>query len=95
MEKKRKCINCKEEYNSFMISNYNLDLCKECFKKFEKSKIKIAERIDKVTHKVTCPKCKKIYNKCIHDQKCETKNCNVWFFLGDLDCCAFARWIDL
>jgi len=98
MEKKevlKKCINCKNEYKEFTLSNYNLGLCQECFKKFEESKIHRDDNVDKVIHTVTCPKCKRVYKRCIVDQKCETEKCNVWFFWDSLDCRAIARWIDL
>jgi len=89
------CINCKKEYKTFMFDNYNLNLCKECFDKFEEQKIKINHSVDKVTHIISCPKCKASYGLEIVDKKCETKGCNVWFFWDQLDCIAFARWIDI
>ena len=98
MEKKeilKKCINCKNKYKEFMFSNYNLGLCQDCFDKFEESKIDRDNYVDEVTHRVTCPKCKKVYEECITGKKCETENCNIWFFWNDLDCNVFARWIDL
>ena len=76
-----------------MLDNYNLGLCRKCFDAFEESKIERDESVDNVKHKVTCPKCKRIY-KFIVDEKCKTKNCNVWFFWDDLDCQVIARWIE-
>lgn len=91
----KKCINCNKEYKEFMLSNYNLGLCRSCYKEFEESKIQRDESIDNVTHKVTCPKCKKIYGWSIKDEKCKTKDCNVWFFWDELDCRVIARWVDI
>ena len=89
-----KCINCGKEYKSFMFENFNLGLCPECFEAFEKqNKIEREEMIDKVTHTVTCPLCKKKYGSEIVDQKCKTKGCPVYFFWDSLDCMIFARWI--
>ena len=94
MKTKTKCISCKKEYKPFAFSNYNLDLCTKCLDKFEENgKIDRDDWCDKVTHKITCPKCKKIYEKIIVDKKCETKDCDVWFFWDNLDCNVFARWI--
>ena len=91
---KMKCINCKKEYASFAIAEYNLSLCRKCIDKFEKEgRISHDYLCDKITHKITCPKCGRVYKKFIVDKKCETKNCNVWFFWDDLDCAVFARWI--
>jgi len=88
------CINCNKEYKNFMLSNYNLGLCKTCFDKFEKENcIDRDESCDEVEHKITCPKCKKVYKKLIVDEKCKTKNCGVWFFWDDLDCIVIARWL--
>jgi len=88
----KKCINCRRRYKEFMLSNYNLSLCQDRFEKFEESKIQ-RDDVDKVTHTVTCPKCKRVYQGCIVDQKCKTEKCNVWFFWDSLDCRIFARWI--
>jgi DNA-directed RNA polymerase subunit RPC12/RpoP len=88
-----KCANCNKEYKEFMLSNYNLSLCSECFEKLEETAIQRDSSIDKVTHKITCPKCKKTY-KFICDEKCKTEGCNVWFFWDELDCMVFARWLD-
>jgi NMD protein affecting ribosome stability and mRNA decay len=98
VEKKYKCIKCGKEYELFCISNYNLGLCKECFKKEDeimnkKSNIIRDESVDEVTHKVTCPKCGRVYEG-IWDEKCKTKGCPVWFFWDDLDCKTFARWYE-
>lgn len=90
-----KCINCRKEYKDFMFDNYNLSLCKDCFEKLEETKIKRDSRVDKVTHEITCPKCKRVYDWEIVDNKCKTKGCNVWFFWDRSDCTAFARWIEL
>lgn len=91
-----KCKNCRKEYKSFAIANYNLDLCKNCVEKFEKdNRIRQDYACDKVTHKIICPKCGKIYKADIVDKKCENKDCNVWFFWDSLDCVVFARWINV
>ena len=74
----------------YMFNNYNLGLCKKCY---DKEDIEMAEMIDDVTHKVTCPKCKAIYGMEIVDKKCKTKDCPVSFFWDTLDCIIFARWI--
>lgn len=88
------CKNCGKEYKMFMFENFNLSLCEKCFEEFEESgKIIREEDVDEVTHVVTCPLCKKKYGFGIVDQKCETKNCPVHFFLGDLDKTIFAKWI--
>lgn len=88
-----KCINCNKGYKEFMLANYNLNLCQTCFERFEEERIDRDDMCDKVTHKITCPKCGKIYEKFIVDDKCKTQNCNVWFFWDSLDCMVFARWI--
>lgn len=91
----KKCINCNKKYKEFMLSNFNLGLCRKCYDKFEESKIQRDYWVDKITHKVTCPKCKKVYDWTITDKKCESKDCNVWFFWDELDCRVTARWIDI
>lgn len=89
-----KCINCKKEYKSFSLANYNLDLCQKCVEQFEKEdKIEQNENCDKVTHQITCPNCGKVYKEFIVDKKCETTGCNVHFFWDSLDGQVFARWI--
>jgi len=89
----KKCIKCKTEYEGFMISNYNLGLCPKCFNK-EETYIEREDMIDDVTHKITCPKCGKVYtNVGITDSKCKTKDCPVWFFWDDLDSVVIARWL--
>lgn len=86
------CENCNEEYEYFMHSNFNLGLCPKCYDKLDKDDtIKHDEWVDTVTHKIICPKCNAIYDMIV-DQKCETKDCNVWFFWDELDCKVFARW---
>ena len=91
----KKCINCKTAYEEFMFENYNLGLCKNCFNMFDETTIKRDYSVDKVEHKITCPKCNKNYDCKILDRKCETEDCNVWFFWDNLDCMVFARWIDI
>src|SRR3989344_3801432 len=89
-----RCINCNKGYREFAFYNYNLGLCRHCLNKFEKNrKIEIDESCDKVKHKITCPECGKIYKGLIVDERCKTKNCNVWFFWDSLDCMVFARWL--
>lgn len=89
-----KCINCKKEYKEFTLYNFNLGLCEDCLKKFEKDKkIERDGTCDIVKHKITCPKCKKVYDDLIVDEKCRTEDCNVWFFWDDLDHRVFARWV--
>ena len=73
------------------MSNFNLGLCPECL---ENTKIQWDETVDEVTHKVTCPKCRRIYDLDIVDSKCKTKACNVWFFWDSLDCMVISRWIE-
>ena len=93
-DEKRKCIKCSKKYEEFMLSNYNLGLCRACFDTFEKEgKIERDSGCDEVKHKVTCPECGRIYEKLIVDEKCKTKGCDVWFFWDDLDCVSIARWI--
>ncbi|HLD43784.1 MAG TPA: hypothetical protein VJB08_07420 [Candidatus Nanoarchaeia archaeon] len=89
----RKCIHCKRGYKEFMMSNYNLGLCRKCFDAFE-DRIDRDDSIDEVTHKITCPKCRHTYDFIV-DEQCKTKNCNVWFFWDDLDCRVIARWVTL
>ena len=31
-----KCVNCKKEYEYFAFANFNLDLCENCLREFEK-----------------------------------------------------------
>ena len=88
----KKCINCKKSYKTKMLGNYNLDLCDSCFNKLE-DQIDIDEHIQKVT--VTCPKCKRVYDWGVVDQKCKTKGCNVHFFKGDPTNMIVARWVDI
>ncbi|MFH1592105.1 MAG: hypothetical protein ABIB47_01925 [Candidatus Woesearchaeota archaeon] len=89
-----KCVNCNKKYEKFMLSNYNLGLCKACYDKFEKNKnIERDETCDEVEHKITCPKCGKVYKELIVDEKCRTKDCDVWFFWNNMDCMVFAKWM--
>jgi len=89
-----KCIKCEKEYKQYMFENFNLGLCEKCLKKCEdEERIIIDETVDEVTHKIVCPLCKKEYDSRIINKKCETKNCPVHFFIGDLDKNVFARWI--
>ena len=89
-----KCVNCKKDYDSFTLANYNLDLCETCIEQFEKEEgIEDDYSCDKVTHQITCPKCGKVYEHFIVDKKCETTECNVYFFWDSLDCKVFARWL--
>jgi predicted amidophosphoribosyltransferase len=92
----KKCINCKKNYEIFMLSNFNLGLCKECHEQFEKEhKIGRDDNIDTVVHNVICPECGKKYKKMPVDIKCVTKGCNVWFFWDELDCVVFAKWLEV
>ena len=88
----KKCVKCGKEYKTEKLSNYNLDLCDDCFSKLE-DQINTDEFIQKVT--VTCPKCKRTYNGSIVDSKCDTKGCNVHFFKGDPTNNLIARWVDI
>ncbi len=90
--KTEKCIKCKKKYKPYMLSNYNLGLCRKCFEKEDKY-IERDESVDKVTHKVTCPLCKAKYDETICDKKCKTKGCPVHFFWDGLDCMIFASWL--
>ena len=87
----KKCINCKKEYTTKALCDYNLGLCDDCYDKL-KDKIDYEEGIEKLT--VTCPKCKKEYGREIMDSKCKTEGCNVHFF-WNADHTVVARWIDL
>ena len=89
--KKKICIKCSKEYEEFTFHNFNLDLCPTCCE--IKDLIERDEFVDNVTHKITCPLCKKTYGLEIVDEKCKTKDCPVHFFWGDLDSCAFAMWV--
>jgi len=82
------CASCKNKYEQFMLFNYNLDLCQNCFKDEE---IVYDFSCDALKHKITCPKCGKIYDFIV-DEKCTTKKCNVWFFWDKTDCRVFAKW---
>lgn len=82
------CNNCKNSYEKFMLFNYNLDLCQDCF---DTADINYDFDCDKVTHKITCPKCGRVYDFIV-DKKCETKNCPVWFFWDERDNRVIARW---
>lgn len=90
---KYKCIRCKKDFEYYMHSNFNLGLCQECLNELEESgKITRDEWVDNVTHSITCPKCGRHYLMIV-DNKCDTPDCNVWFFWDELDCKVFARWI--
>lgn len=91
----RKCIKCGKEYDMFMFENYNLGLCEECYGIAEQdAKIALSEDVDEVTHKITCPKCGKVYDLKICDSKCETEGCNVHFFWWRDDGMIVARWLE-
>jgi hypothetical protein len=90
-----KCVNCKKKYEPYMLSNYNLDLCRKCYDDLEINGEIVTDNADYVVHTVTCPLCKKKYdNKHLPiDSKCKTKDCKVWFFWDELDCVVVARYI--
>ena len=89
-----KCIKCKTKYKLYMFDMYNLGLCSTCYNdSCDADQIEVDETVDDVTHKVTCPKCKAVYDYGICDSKCKTKGCDVYFFEMVDDKYIFAKWL--